>query len=112
MFLSLSPFYALRNVLSEKTRLNIVTSMVLSKLYAPCVWFNSSKSAKNKINNIIRSCARYVLGKSKFDSITVGINDKLQWLNCDYRFKFECLKFTYLILSQECPTMFKDCLFR
>jgi len=73
-FLSLSPFYSLQNILSEKARLNIVTTMVLSKLfYAPCVWFNIGKAVRNKINNIIRSCARYVLCKSKFDSITHDI---------------------------------------
>jgi len=108
-FLSLSPFYSLRNILYEKARLNIVSTVLLSKLfYAPCVWFKSSKAGKNKINNIIRSCARYVLCKSKFDSIALDNNDKLEWLNCDYRFKFKCLKLTYLVLSQQCPTMFRD----
>jgi len=57
-FLSLSPLYSLRYTLSQKSRLNIVTATVLSKLYyAPCVWFNANKGIRCKINNIIRTCA-------------------------------------------------------
>jgi len=108
-FLSLSPLYSLRYTLSQKSRLNIVTATVLSKLYyAPCVWFNANKGIRCKINNIIRTCARYIMGKSKYDSISSEISNELEWLNCDYRFKFECLKLAYLILNKICPNSFKD----
>jgi len=106
-FLSLRPLYSVRPLLSEKSKLSIVTATVLSKLfYAPCVWFNSSKLIMKKINNIIRMCARFILGRSKYESVSFDINNELKWLYCDYRFKFECLKLAYSILNHDCPNSF------
>jgi len=107
--LALSPLYPLRNILSYKTKKMIVNSMVLSKLYyAACLWFDSSSHVKHKINNILRRCARFVLGKAKYDSVSHEFNNELEWLNCKYRFKFECTKLAFLFLHNMCPNNFKD----
>jgi len=87
----------------------IVNSMLLSKLhYAACLWFDSSSYVKQKINNILRRCARFVLGKAKYESVSRKFNNELEWVNCKYRFKFEFLKLAFLVLHNMCPNNFKD----
>jgi hypothetical protein len=65
-YLSLSPLFPLRKRISLESRVILVRSLVLSKLYyAAVVWFNGSKTHLTAIDKLIRTCARYALDKDK-----------------------------------------------
>jgi hypothetical protein len=108
-YLSLSPLYPIRTLVSLESRIILVRSLVLSKLYyGAAVWFNGSRAHQKSIDKIIRSCARYALNKSKYDSVSYDMTTILKWLNCKYRIQFELLKLAFNIVNGNCPEMFKN----
>jgi hypothetical protein len=83
-------------------------SKVKSLYYASAVWFKCSKNIENQINKVIRSAARFVLGKRKFDSISLDIVRELGWLDCKFKCKFEVVKIAYKLLNNVCPEYFHN----
>jgi hypothetical protein len=108
-YLSLSPLYPIRKLVSLESRIILVRSLVLSKLYyAAAVWFNGSKAHQKSIDKIIRSCGRYALKKSKYDSVSSDMTTILKWVNSKYRIQFEMLKFALRMINGNCPDIFKN----
>jgi hypothetical protein len=109
VFLSLSPLFPLSKLITLESRCILVRSLVLSKLYySAVVWFNGSKAHLNAIDKLIRTCARYALDKRKYDSVSLEMTSTLKWLNCKYRIQFELLKFSFKIVYDICPDIFKN----
>jgi hypothetical protein len=108
-FAALSLIYPVKNLISLDSRKILAESLVLSKLYyASAVWFKCSKNIENQVNKIIRSAARFVLDKRKFDSISTDIVRELGWLDCKFKCKFEVLKIAYKLLNNFCPEYFHN----
>jgi hypothetical protein len=108
-YLSISPLFPLRKLVSLESRVILIRSLVLSKLYySAVVWFNGSKAHINAIDKLIRTCARYALDKTKYDQISLDMTSVLRWLNCKYRIQFEQLKFAHKIVNDNCPDIFKN----
>jgi hypothetical protein len=106
---SLSQLYPIRTLVSLESRIILVRSLVLSKLYyGAAVWFNGSRAHQKSIDKIIRSCARYAFNKSKYDSVSYDMTTILKWLNCKYRIQFELLKLAFNIVNGNYPEMFKN----
>ena len=107
-FSAIASMYPYKNILSVDSRIKLVNAYVFSRLnYASIVWLNKPTSfVKNKVNKIVRSAARFVLDKKKFDHVTDDINLVLEWLNCKYRFQYEILVFCLKINRELCPNYF------
>jgi hypothetical protein len=95
--------------LSYESRKLLVSSLTLSHVYyVSSVWFNCSSKNRKTIDCKIRSAARYVLCRGKFDSISHELNYGLKWLTCKFRLRFEILKLAFLMMHGSCPDFFKD----
>jgi len=68
----LSVMYPFKYVLSLENKCIIINALVFSIVSYGCIIWgrNLSKSNTKLIDNIMKMCAKYVLGKRKFDSIT------------------------------------------
>jgi hypothetical protein len=74
----------LKNILAVKQKKIVVEALVLSILYYACPIWLIGKNNKKSADKIIRSCARFVYCKRKYDSISDNINVDLNWLNVEY----------------------------
>jgi hypothetical protein len=97
----------LKYVLSDKYKLIVIQALVHSLLKYGCVvWLMGSKNT-TIIDKVIRSCARFVSCKLKYDSISDEINE-YGWLYAKNMVKFELCKMYYKIMNESCPDMFKN----
>ena len=80
-----------------KTQLIIVAQAVVLSLmnYMYCIWGDMNKKSSQSIEKMIRTLARLVLGKKKYDRILNLMTSELQWLLPQflYIFKIACLVF-------------------
>lgn len=66
--------HPLKNVLAVKQKTIVMQALVMSILnYANIIWLCGRKN-KNSVERIIRSCARFVLCKGKYDSISQALS--------------------------------------
>jgi hypothetical protein len=101
---SLSLLQTLRCLLLYERRKLLVSSLTLSHMYyVSCVWFNCCSMNRKAIDSKIRSAARCVLCREKFDSVCPDINNNLKWLNCKFRVRFEILKLAFHIMHGSSP---------
>ena len=63
--------YRFKNFLSEKAKLNISETYILSQFnYCDSLFLNASQTLKNKVQKVQNSCLRFSLNLRKFDHIT------------------------------------------
>jgi hypothetical protein len=104
---TLSKLYPIKNMLSFESRLLLANAMIVSKLrYAAVVWSDSNKKVVSINNKVLRTVARFVLGKRKYDNVSDDINYVLEWLSCMYYYNFEVLKTCFQIVNSTCPDHF------
>lgn len=104
---ALWPLRPLKYVLSHPHKLIVVQALVNSiYTYACPVWLIGKKNITG-IDKIIRACARFISGKSKYDSIIDDINN-YGWLLAQNVVNFELMKISYKILNECGPTYFKN----
>lgn len=97
---SLSMIYPLRLLLSEESRTTLVNAYVLSKLnYASVVWSRSLTGVQhNMIDKLLKTSARFILGKRKYDTVTDDIADKLGWMNSHTKARYDVIIFACRLL--------------
>lgn len=97
---SLSQLYPIQKTTSYENRKMLAQAYVLSHInYASSVWLSrGNKKIHNAVNKIIKTAARFVLKKRKYDSITSNICIDLEWLLCPYLFEFNLLIFMFKIM--------------
>ena len=89
--------YKLKRILPTDKKVILIHALIFSILnYACTVWgSNLNKTQTADLNQIIRRCARFALGKLKFDSISSDICNELKWLTTDYRIIYEITLLAY-----------------
>jgi hypothetical protein len=106
---SMSLLRPLRGVLSYTSKKLLISALTLSHLhYVSSVWFNCNSTSRKAINQIFRSCAKFVLCKNKYDSISSELTNELKWLNCNNRRKFETLKLAFHMIHDSGPAYFRN----
>lgn len=97
----------LKYVLSTRHKLIVVQALVNSiYTYACPVWL-IGKNNLNIIDKIIRVCARFIAGKSKYDSIIDDINE-YEWLLAQNIVKVELSKLAHKMMGDSGPEYFKN----
>jgi hypothetical protein len=105
--LTLRSLYPLKSVLSVMSKRLIIPALVLSHInYACVVWLKSNLFKECDL--LIKRCARYVFGFSKFDSVSDLICDDLKWLFSKYLVQENILKLSYKILNGIAPLYFRN----
>lgn len=102
--------YSLKGVLDVRHKIMVVQALILPIIMYCCpIWLVGSSNLKC-INNILRRCARFVYGKSKFDSISDEIIVDLEWLNANLTncCKFEMSKIAFNMYNNIGPGIFRD----
>ncbi|ODM87743.1 putative RNA-directed DNA polymerase from transposon BS [Orchesella cincta] len=107
---ALSYLYPFRYTTSQETRLTLVNAYVLPIInYACIIWLSRSQEKAFKvIDRILRSCARFILGRKKYDSVTSSMCNELGWLSCKNMFSLQVLCFTYRIMFNNYKGFFKN----
>lgn len=92
-----SMIYKLKNILTKEKKEVLVHALIFSVLrYACVVWSsNLNKKQVSEIDKISRRCARFVMGKLKFDSISNDICSELKWLTTEFRIMYEITLLAY-----------------
>ena len=73
---SLCQINRIKHLLDSRTLENVITSLVLSKLYfCSTVWANTSKTNVRKLQKIQDFAARILTGTRKYDHITPVLNE-------------------------------------
>jgi len=76
----ITSLYKIQQYIPDKYRELLATSFVTSILrYMANVWFCVTKKVLKRIEKVIRSLARFVLTKGKFDNIASFITNELKW---------------------------------
>lgn len=84
-YFKLRQAYRFKNFLSEKSKITICESYVLSTFnYCDLVYFNISDFLKTKIQKVQNTCVRFIFGLKKFDHISTYFS-QLATLNMDER---------------------------
>lgn len=98
----------LKHVLSIKNKTNVIQALVLSLTnYATPIWLISMKNL-NLIDKLIKTCARFIFNKSKYDSISDILNVDLDWLNAKNLCLFEMAKLSYRMMNNTGPELFHN----
>lgn len=102
---SLSQLYPIQKVTSIENRKILAQAYILSHInYASVVWLSRcNKKVHCAVNKIIKSTARFVLQRRKFDSITSNICHDLEWLIYPYLYEYNILylMFKTIIFSKD-----------
>jgi len=107
---ALSFLNPLKHITSQKTRLILVNAYVLPIINYACIIYLSRGQANvfKKVDKILRSTARFVLNKRKYDSISQAMCNELKWLNCKNLFQFNTVCFAYKIMFRNYKGFFKN----
>jgi hypothetical protein len=77
----LNSLYKIRQFIPNKYKLLLANALVLSLVsYMSTLWSSASKSNVNTMEKVIRSLARFISGKQKYDSVAPIICNDLKWL--------------------------------
>ncbi len=96
-FLSLSRLYRIKKVLSKENKIALVNALVMSHIrYCAIIWLsNKSKRNLHETDQIIRSAARFILNKRKYDSVTKELCEDLEMFLAEYMCTYDTLCFAY-----------------
>jgi hypothetical protein len=103
--------YPLKPVLSSINMLRIIEACLISLTnYMVIIWGNASESNIRIIDRCIRSSARALLSKSKYDRILSDIYEQLHWLLPADSHIYFSLCLIYKILKRQCIPYFNGTL--
>ena len=103
-YFKLKQLYRFRKFLSEKCKMRLVETYVLSQLnYGNTVTQNITKELQNKLQKVQNACFRYVYSVKKYEHISPYIN-KAQTLNIAGRTKYHALVQLHKIVQKKAPT--------
>ena len=104
----LRQLYRFRKFLSEKCKLRLVETFVLSQLnYGNTVTQNITKELQNKLQKVQNACYRYVYTVKKHDHITPYIN-KAKTLNITGRTQYHALVQMHKIITEKAPIYLRN----
>ena len=99
-YINLKPLYSLRPLLTQDNILILVNSLALSHVnYMSCLWGTAKKQNLKKVEKIIRTAARLVLGLRKYDSVKLEISTVLKWLLPAYSYQYSILCYMYQLIN-------------
>ena len=94
-----------RKSLSTKACEALVHAFVSSRLdYCNCLLYSIAEEQLNFLQSVLRSAARLVLRKRKFDSITTDMRDKLHWLPVQQRIEYKICMLVLKCRRNQAPT--------
>lgn len=103
-YAKLKNMYKFRHVLTQKQKIFLCDSIVLSNfnycdvVYGPCLDVND----KNKIQKVQNSCLRFVYGIRSHNHISHKLKDA-KWLNMEARREFHASCFYLDLIQSQCP---------
>ncbi len=94
---SISRLYRIKKVLSKENKLVMVDALVFTHIRYACTVYLNNKCKNNlyEINKIIRLAARFILNKTKYDSISEHMCKDLEFLLPENLVIYETLIFAY-----------------
>lgn len=103
-YASLRLLYPHRSYLSQKLKIKLCESLVLSKVMYCCQIFYPclDQETLNKIQVLQNSCLRYIYGLRKYDRVSYALKDA-KWLNMKNRYHLLTVCFYHRILTQKTP---------
>lgn len=112
-----SSFYQLRQIwrvrksLPRKALETLVHAFVTSRLdYCNGALYGISESGVMKLQSVMRTAARLISGRRKFDSITPYIRDILHWLPVKQRVEYKLCVMVYRCLHGDAPKYLEEML--
>ena len=110
-FYHLRQLRVVRKSVTEQACVALVHAFVASRLdYCNSLLYGISDSLVNSLQSILRSAARLVLRKRKFEPITAAMRDKLHWLPVRQRIAYKLCTITYNCLHSTAPSYLSDML--
>jgi len=104
-FYQLRQLRVIRKSLSLETCTALIHAFVTSRLdYCNSLLVGISNEQLDKLQSVLRSAARLVMQKRKFDPITDDIRDRLHWLPVRQRIEFKLGLFVFRCLHGEAPS--------
>ena len=109
-YINLRPLFMLRPLLTNHNIITLINSLVLSNLNYMCsVWGTCSKVLQKRVEKIIRTSARLVLGLNSRDTVKHKITNDLKWLLPEFMYKKAMLCNIYKLVNYDySPDYFKD----
>src|SRR6218665_3918282 len=112
-FNQLRQLHVIRGSLSIETCTALVHAFVSSRLdYCNILFAGLSDELTNKLQSVLRSAARLVLRKRKFDHITDYMCDQLHWLPIRQRVQYKRGLLVYKCLRGDAPSYLADMISR
>ena len=97
-----------RRSLTKESLLTLVHAFITSRVdYCNGVLYGSNGYLLNRLQSVLNSAARLILGVSKFDSVSAAIRDELHWLPIRKRIQFK-IAFLVRHCIVECGTRVFD----
>jgi hypothetical protein len=99
--------YPLMNVLSIDSKIIIVNGLIISLInFSAIAWLYPS--THKTMERILRQCARYIFGLTRYDSVKLRMSEILKWLFPKYLHQYEVLKLCFLSYRGRVPDYFND----
>ena len=110
-FHQLRQLSVIRSSLSMKTCTALVHAFVTSRLdYCNSLLSGINKELLNRLESVLRSAARLVMRKRKFDPISEDIRNILHWLPVRQRIEFKLGILTFKCLHGDAPSYLTESL--
>ena len=108
-------FYQLRTIKSCVTSLGldaaktIVNSFIVSRIdYCNALLAGSPKSILNRLQYVLNSAARLLIGGHKYDHVSSAMRDQLHWLRIQQRIQYKLCLLVYKTVNKTSPQYLSD----
>ena len=108
-------YYQLRQLRSIRGSLSVdschtlVRALILSRLdYCNGLLYGSSAELIGKLDGVMRSAARLILKRQRFDHISTLMRNQLHWLDITARIKYKMCVFAFRCLKNTAPRYLSD----
>ena len=108
-------YYQLRQLRSIRGSLSVdschtlVRALILSRLdYCNGLLYGSSAELIGKLDGVMRSAARLILKRQRFDHISTLMRNQLHWLDITARIKYKMCVFAFHCLQNTAPRYLSD----
>ena len=106
-YINLKPVYSLRPLLSQENIMLLVNALALSHInYMSCIWGTAKKQVIKRIEKVIRTAARLVMGLRKYDSVRLELSTVLKWLLPIYFYQYSILCYMYQLINYNCAPLY------
>ena len=87
----------------------LVRALILSRLdYCNGLLYESSAELIGKLDGVMRSAARLILRRQRFDHISTLMRNQLHWLDITARIKYKMCVFAFRCLKNTAPCYLSD----